>query len=120
MIFESEKHKTRYKELLERVGSASANTAEAKATLYLIALIGHENELFNFEDYSIKPEGLHKPWQTGGSSRATRLAFILWNGNPAEDDQRRNNIYNIFGYSDYDRYFIEALRIRYPYTTGSL
>ena len=117
MIFENERHEQKYKELLARIEPEQARTAEARATLYLIALIGHEERLFNFKEYSIKLKGLNEPWQTGGSIRATRLAFILWNGNPAEEDQRDNNIYNIFGYSEYDRYFIEALRIRYPLTT---
>lgn len=119
MIFESERHERKYGELLERVGADRASSQAVKATLYLIALVGHEDRLFNFEDCSIKLKGLNEPWQTGGSSRATTLAFILWNGNPGADDQRDNNIYNIFGYSEYDRYFIEALRIRYPRTTGS-
>ena len=118
MIFESERHRQKYHELLNRIGTERATRTEAMATLYLIALVGHEERLFDFEDYSIKPEGLSEPWQTGSSTRATRLAFILWNGNPAEEEERRNNIYNIFGYSEYDRYFIEALKIRYQATTG--
>lgn len=120
MIFESERHKEKYKELLARVGAARANSLEVKATLYLIALVGNENQLFDFDDCSIKPKGLNAPWQTGSSSRAIRLAFILWNGNPGADDQRDNNVYNIFGYSKYDRYFIEAMRIRYQQTIGEV
>ena len=117
MIFESESHQNKYNELLTRIGADRAKDPEVKATLYLIALIGHEERLFNFKDCHIKPAGINEAWQTGSSSRATRLAFILWNGNPAEDDQRENNLYNIFGYSSFDRYFLEAIRIRYPYTT---
>ena len=117
MIFESESHQSKYTELLNRIGEDRAGAPEVKATLYLIALVGHEDRLFNFKDCAIIPKGLAEAWQTGGSSRATRLAFILWNGNPAEEDQRENNLYNIFGYSNYDRYFLEAIKIRYPRTT---
>lgn len=120
MIFESERHENKYKELLARVGDARAKSLEVKATLYLVSLVGNEDQLFNFKDCSIEPEGLNAPWQTGSSSRATRLAFILWNGNPGAEDPSYNNIYHIFGYSSWDRYFIEALRIRYQQTTGEV
>ena len=117
MIFESDKHENKYKELLTKVGSERAGSPEVKATLYLIALVGHEERLFNFKDCSIRPKGLSEAWQTGSSTRATRLAFILWNGNPAEEDQSENSVYSLFGYSTYDKYFLEAIKIRYPYTT---
>ena len=40
----------------------------------------HVQELFDFSNGGIKPEGLSASWQTRGSLRICRLAFNLWNG----------------------------------------
>ena len=119
IIFENEQHKKRYISLLHEVGETEdTGDTEIKSAMYLLALIGkNEKELFDFSSRSIIPKGIKAAWQTGGTVRATRLLYILWNGFPSERQQKNNNIYNIFGYSEWDKYFIEAIKIRYPYTT---
>ena len=90
---------------------------EGYAVAYLLALIGeHENDIFDFKHAVIKPDGIHEAWQTGTTKRATSLLFTLWNGYFA--DPEKGNLYDIFGYSEWDRYFLEAIRIRYFQTIG--
>ena len=119
IIFESAAHEKKYFDLLHRAEiTADSHNPELKAVLYLLALIRrNENSLYDFKENVIKPESIGEPWQTGNTARATRLMFILWNGYNAEPDQSQNSIYNIFGYSEWDKYYIQALKIRYPYTT---
>ena len=70
----------------------------------------HIEDIFDFQDDTIRPEGLNKGWQTSGSSCLTRLAFNLWNG---WNEDGCATPYNLFGTSDAG-YMLEALRIRYP------
>lgn len=44
--------------------------------------------MFDFEQYCIKPKGLHEGWQNEGTVRLTRLAFNLWNGYTEQGDER--------------------------------
>ena len=119
IIFANAEHKKKYISLLQRVGeNYKSDNVEIKAAMYLLALIGkNENTLFDFKEMCIKPDGINAAWQTGTTLRASRLMFVLWNGFPSENEQANNSIYNIFGYTEWDKYFIEAIKIRYPYTT---
>ena len=45
-----------------------------------IVLREHIEDVFDFEENCIRPDALHKGWQTGTSRRTIRLAFNLWNG----------------------------------------
>ena len=81
-----------------------------KSVAYLLALIGdYENDVFDFENNHIKPESLKAAWQTSNTARATALIFALWNG--YNNDSNCGNIYNIFRYNYWDKYYIEALKI---------
>lgn len=117
IIFESEKHKTLFYTLLKKCRRVND---EATSVMYLLALAcdneAQAKQMFDFKENCICPENLSQPWQTGSTERAVRLAFVLWNGYPSEENQTNNSIYNIFGYSSWDRYFIEAIKLRYPAT----
>ncbi len=94
---------------------------EVQAVMYLLALATEGNmkqveQMFDFDEMHIRPENFEQAWQTGGTSRAIRLAFILWNGFPTEEHQEFNGIDCIFGYSSWDRYFLQAIRMRYSAT----
>ena len=67
------------------------------------------SQWFDFENDGIKTECLEAYWQTGSSSRLTRLAFNLWNGYQDE----RTNPYDMFDCS-YGKYMLTAIRLRYP------
>lgn len=87
----------------------------------------HLDDLFDFEIDGIKPEGIHKAWQTGTSAKTTRLAFNLWNGCTRDDDENGSHgmpaspLYTpaeLFCTS-YARYYYEAIKLRYPEYTGT-
>jgi hypothetical protein len=74
-----------------------------------------------FDDGNMKIEGLKKPWQTGTTTKLTRLAFNLWNGcsqdyDPESDEYITSGRYavdEIFCCS-LAPYFVQAIQIRYP------
>jgi len=70
----------------------------------------HVEDVFDFRENVIRPEGLNKGWQTSGSSCLIRLAFNLWNGWNADGYATP---YDLFSTSDV-AYMLEAIRIRYP------
>ena len=81
---------------------------------------GHIDDLFNFVDDSIKPEGINKAWQTGTSKKTTRLAFNLWNGCSSDGEDDTSPLYTpaeLFCTS-YARYYYEGIKLRYPEYTG--
>lgn len=90
--------------------------------LYLCGLTvetrSHFDEIFDWEDWSIRPESLSAGWQTGTSLRITRLAFNLWNGRGSDDPecgepQEEYLPDNLFCCS-YMEFFFEAMRLRFP------
>ena len=90
---------------------------EGYAVAYLLALIGeHENDIFDLKKGIVKANAISEAWQTGSTKRATALIYTLWYG--YSDHPERGNLYEIFGYSEWDRYFLEAIRIRYFQTIG--
>lgn len=116
MLFESEKHETLYNTLINKCQRVDEET---KPVMYLLALtcdMSRAKQMFDFKEMCIRPDNFEQPWQTSSSARAIRLAFVLWNGFPTEEEQELNSVYNIFGYSSWDKYFIEAIRLRYPTT----
>ncbi|GAA3400101.1 DUF6075 family protein [Paenibacillus hodogayensis] len=80
-VFHDSEHEAfHYRMLAERRCTDSYH----RALFYTLGLSketrAHNQELFDFSDGGIKPEGLSAPWQTGGSTCICRLAFNLWNG----------------------------------------
>lgn len=73
----------------------------------------HVQELFDFANGSIKPEGLSSSWQTGSSIRTCRLAFNLWNGWSQTGEERYSTPHELFD-CGFAPYFVEAIRLRYP------
>lgn len=69
----------------------------------------HVSSWFDFTNDAIRPDALEKGWQTGGTTRLTRLAFNLWNG----FDDGRSNPYDMFDCS-YALYMLEGIKMRYP------
>jgi len=79
--------------------------------------------LYDVKRRRIVPEEINAEWQTGGSLKATRLAFQLFTdvtpsaylvpGGPDFDECARYSVSDIFccGYAPY---FVEAIKLRYP------
>lgn len=118
--FKDKNHEEMYKILLERCKRVDEETTPV---MYLLSLVCANRgtftcaeQMFDFKEMCIRPDNFEQPWQTSSSAKAIRLAFVLWNGFPTEEEQERNSVYNIFGYSSWDKYFIEAIKLRYPTT----
>jgi len=83
------------------------------------------NKLFDFKEHGIKIEGLYAGFQTGGSTKVTRLAFNLWGGLVYDSDEDFDNnkvseqyaVDNIFCCC-YAPYLWEGIKLRYPNYCG--
>lgn len=116
LIFKNEEHKKYYEEFLVKAKVRSGGT-ERKALFYLFSILSetrnHINSLYDFKNNQINIEGLNAPWQTGGTTKITKLAFNLynnWRGQGGDD----YSPLELFSVSDDNReYLFEAIRIRF-------
>ena len=116
IIFKNQMHAKKFHDFCEALPEQKQIPA-GYAVAYLLALIGeHENDIFDFQKGILKPDVSNAVWQTGSTKRATTLLYTLWNEYSALSEKA--NIFDIFGYSEWDRYFLEAIRIRYIQTIG--
>lgn len=67
---------------------------ERISLFYLLAIFEETrrniNDLYDFKENCMKSEGLEHGWQTGGTTKVTKLAFNLFNGYRGEDREREN------------------------------
>ncbi len=73
----------------------------------------HIDDLFDFNEGCIKPENLHKAYQTGTSYKVTRMAYNLWNDYIEEGYEASTTPSSLFA-CEYANEFHQALEIRYP------
>lgn len=111
--FSSNAHRDFYEDML---GKCQKQDSYHRAFFYLMGLTGdtrtHINDVFDFQEDGIIPEGLTAGWQTGGSIRVCRMAFNLWNGySEAPGDEFTPAA--LFC-CEFARYFVEAIKLRYP------
>ncbi len=128
--FANKTHEAAFYSFIERMSKADCYRI---SLAYLFALDSvcrsHINELYNFDENCIIPNGIMQSWQTSTSLRTTRLAFNLYNSfigriydNDTEsevqiDPQMRYSVDEIFSCS-YAPYYYEAIRLRYPEYCG--
>lgn len=121
MKFYDEEHEEKFVEFCQKMKYLDEYH---KAAAYLLSLDvvcrKHTTDLFDFSEDAIKPEGLSKGWQTGTSTKTTRLMFNLWNGyqyegEPLEEEQpsRYYTPEHLFACS-YAPYYWQAIKLRYP------
>lgn len=113
-IFANEDHKNNYKKLMKHIDKGCHESERIQAMVYLLALFetikpGFSKTVFDFKNLLIKPNVLEESWQTSSTRRTILLAFNLFNDHPA-------TIQEIFGYSYWDEFYLEAIRIRYPHS----
>lgn len=112
--FMDKEHENFYSQML---GRTARHDAYHRAFFYTVGM-GRDTrrniqDLFDFTEDCIKPEGLEKSWQTGGTNRLCRLAFNLWNGWVEEGKERLSSPNELFD-CGYAPYLFEAIRLRYP------
>lgn len=118
MLFKDNEHSERFNKLLEAWSVNSSDTYRT-ALAYLIALDAitykHHDELYDNSDKCIIPEGIYAAWQTGTTTKLTRLAFnlftasLLW----CNDDELFYCSPDAIFDCSYAPYFTEALKIRF-------
>lgn len=117
IIFLDLEHQELYNKLCSTMSSRAALDEYHLAAAYLMSLDTvcrkHTGDIFDFEEDSIKPEGLSKEWQTGTSSKTTRLMFNLWNGYTTEEESKDYTPESLFACS-YAPYYWQAIKLRYP------
>ncbi|MBU3200308.1 DUF6075 family protein [Clostridium estertheticum] len=71
--------------------------------------------LYNFEDNCVKFEGLNKGWQTGGTVKATKLAFNLFTNFRGQKREKEDySPLELFSVEiDYRNYMLMAVQIRF-------
>lgn len=123
IIFKNRDHLKRFNSLCDRMENADPYHESIAYLLTLDAVCSqHIDDLFDFENDGIKPEGINKAWQTDTSKKTTRLAFNLWNCCTRDDDENGSHgmpaspLYTpaeLFCTS-YAKYYFEAIELRYP------
>lgn len=112
--FKNDEHEERYYAALAKMKSTDCYH---RAVAYLFTLdrdcARHIDDVFDFREDGINPDGLHSGWQTGTSVQTTRLAFNLWNGFIEKGEEKRFTPDEIFN-STYANYYFEAIKLRYP------
>ena len=112
--FKNDEHEERYYAVLAKMKSTDCYH---RAVAYLFTLdrdcARHIDDVFDFKEDGINPDGLHSGWQTGTSVQTTRLAFNLWNGFIEKGEEKRFTPDEIFT-STYANYYFEAIKLRYP------
>ncbi len=78
------------------------------------------NSLYDYKEKCINFDGLNAPWQTGTTTKVTRLAFNLYNGFSGDsgedspiDDSSNYTPHDIFDNSLMPFMFV-AIKLRYP------
>lgn len=74
----------------------------------------HIDDLYDFKEDCIKPNGIHKAWQTGTSKKTTRLAFNLYTGHTNWENECKYCTPSDIFCSEYASYYWEAIKLRYP------
>ena len=98
-----------------------------KALIYALGICDDTrrrfDSMYDVKKRCIRLETLYAEWQTGSSTKVTRLAFNLFTDRPATsyngtdtpdfDECKRYSVSDIFccGYAPY---FVEAIKLRYP------
>ena len=102
---------------LENMMKCRVNDCYHRAFFYVMGIAGETrnniNQMFDFKNDCIVPEGMHGGWQTSGTVKVCHLAFNLWNGFTEEGRENLCTPEELFccGYAPY---FMEGIKLRYP------
>lgn len=121
MIFIDEVHKEFYLKCVRKADAV--NDPYRKALFYTLGLTEdtrlHINKLYNFDERGIIIDGLFDGFQTGTTTKVTRMAFNLYNsfigdnGCSIIDNPEYYSPYHLYA-TGLMAYFFEAAKLRYP------
>ena len=102
---------------LENMMKCRVNDCYHRAFFYVMGIASETraniNQMFNFKEDCIEPEGMHGGWQTSGTVKVCHLAFNLWNGYAEEGRERYFTPEELFC-CEFAPYFMEGIKVRYP------
>jgi len=116
--FKDKEHEEGYYKLIARA-EVKEWDKERLSLFYVLALFAetrnHIDDLYDFKENWIKIEGLNKGWQTGGTTKVTKLAFNLYNNWRGEDREHEDySPLEIFSIStEYRNYMLLAVQLRF-------
>ncbi len=114
IMFNSKEHEKFYLEMLSKFRIVQVYH---KAFFYCMGACEETRDnidaLFDFKTGGIRPENLHKGFQTGSSYRVTRMAFNLWNGYVEEGEEKMMTPSELYACRFGDE-FHQAIKLRYP------
>jgi hypothetical protein len=139
ILFADKKHEELFFSLFKKMKSHDCYHGSAAYLLGLDTVLReHINDVFDFSEDIIKPDGLNKAWQTGTSRKTTRLMFNLWNGKykdapaqrdyydedeeePDEEEEENQAAQSSQYYTpdqlfccSYAAFYVQAIKLRYP------
>jgi len=114
VIFRSKAHRDFF---LEMMIKCKVNDSYHRAFFYVMGIAdgtrANINQMFDFKQDCINPDGMHGGWQTSGTVRVCHLAFNLWNGYTEKERKDNFTPYDLFC-CEFAPYFIEGIKVRYP------
>lgn len=102
---------------LENMMKCRVNDCYHRAFFYVMGIAGETrnniNQMFDFKNDCIVPEGMHGGWQTSGTVKVCHLAFNLWNNYVEEGREKSFTPEDLFC-CEFAPYFMEGIKVRYP------
>lgn len=129
MKFINSKHQDFFEEKMNELVKYQKTDVYYKTLVYTLGMCEttreHFRQIFDIEKGEINIDSISVAWQTGTSTKVTRMAFSLWNTCMFDSEEdfengKKSSYYNpneIFCCS-YAPYFYEAIKIRYPEYTN--
>lgn len=102
---------------LENMNKCRVNDSYHRAFFYVMGIASETraniNQMFDFKNDCIEPDGMHSGWQTSGTVKVCRLAFNLWNGYTDMNSPQSFTPEDLFC-CEFAPYFMEGIKVRYP------
>lgn len=116
--FKDAEHEEGYNKLIAKA-EVQEWDKERLSLFYVLSLFDETRkyieDLYDFQGKCIKLDGLTKGWQTGGTTKATKLAFNLYNNWRGYDGEGEDySPLEIFSVStEYRNYMLLAVQLRF-------
>ena len=102
---------------LENMNKCRVNDSYHRAFFYVMGIASETraniNQMIDFKNDCIEPDGMHGGWQTSGTVKVCRLAFNLWNGYTDMNSPQSFTPEDLFC-CEFAPYFMEGIKVRYP------
>ena len=129
MKFIDEEHQDFFERKLNELAQYGKTDVYYRSLIYTLGICettrDHFNQIFDIKKGEINKDSICAAWQTGTSSKVTRMAFSLWNRcmYDSEEDLEKGEMSSYYNPSEifccsYAPYLYEGVKIRYPEYTS--